>query len=154
MDIWIVPTTSGGEKPWAFVATPAEELAPAFSPDGKWLSYMSDESGRYEIYAVAFPGPGGKRQISTGGVTEGGGFIGKGLEVMYGGPGTTLFQVDARTGSTGLEIAPAKALYKMPLFSTITGTADGDRMLLAVPPEGQRVSRVGIIANWTNGLSR
>ena len=38
------------------------------SPDGKWLAYVSDESGRYEVYVTAFPGPGGKWQVSSGGV--------------------------------------------------------------------------------------
>jgi WD40 repeat protein len=39
----------------------------SFSPDGKWLAYSSDESGIYEVYVRAFPGPGGKWQVSTGG---------------------------------------------------------------------------------------
>jgi Tol biopolymer transport system component len=50
-----------------FLRTPANELRPAFSPDGRWIAYTSDESGRYEIYVRAFPGPGGKWQISTTG---------------------------------------------------------------------------------------
>ena len=46
------------------------ESAPQFSPDGHWLAYVSDESGRYETYVQPYPGPGGKRQISTDGGTE------------------------------------------------------------------------------------
>ena len=41
-----------------------------FSPDGRWLAYVSDESGRDEVYMQPFPGPGGKRQISTEGGRE------------------------------------------------------------------------------------
>jgi serine/threonine-protein kinase len=55
----------GAAKP--FLNTPFGEFFPAFSPDGQWLAYMSDESGRYEVYARPFPGPGGKWQISGGG---------------------------------------------------------------------------------------
>ena len=40
-----------------------------FSPDGRWLAYSSNESGRYEVYVRPFPGPGGKWQISAGGTT-------------------------------------------------------------------------------------
>ena len=48
-----------------FLQTQANEKAPALSPDGKWIAYCSDESGREEIYVQAYPGPGGKVQIST-----------------------------------------------------------------------------------------
>ena len=46
------------------------ENTPRFSPDGRWLAYMSDESGRLEIYAQAFPGPGEKYTLSTQGGKE------------------------------------------------------------------------------------
>jgi serine/threonine-protein kinase len=54
-------------KPEPFLKTQADELVPAFSPDGRWLAYRSTESGVNEIYVRPFPGPGGKWQISTGG---------------------------------------------------------------------------------------
>ncbi len=67
-------TMEGDEKsgwkpgePKPFLNTPFGELAPAFSPDGRWLAYMSNESGSFEVYVRPFPGPGGKWQISTGG---------------------------------------------------------------------------------------
>ena len=56
-------------KPTVFLNSPFVEVWPEFSPDGRWLAYMSNESGRYEVYVRPFPGPGGKWQIST----EGGG---------------------------------------------------------------------------------
>jgi len=72
-DILILPMegdeTSGWKpgKPTVFLATPFIEENAAFSPDGKWLAYDSNESGRFEIYVRPFPGPGGKWQISTAG---------------------------------------------------------------------------------------
>jgi serine/threonine protein kinase/Tol biopolymer transport system component len=54
-------------EPKPFVNTPFTVLEPAFSPDGRWLAYQSNESGSYEVYVRPFPGPGGKWQISTGG---------------------------------------------------------------------------------------
>jgi eukaryotic-like serine/threonine-protein kinase len=67
-------TVEGSEKsgwkfgePKPFVNTPFVEVKPAFSPDGRWLAYQSDESGNFEVYVRPFPGPGGKWQISTGG---------------------------------------------------------------------------------------
>jgi serine/threonine protein kinase/Tol biopolymer transport system component len=56
---------AGDPKP--FVNTPASEVTPAFSPDGRWIAFASSESGLGEVYVRPFPGPGGKWQISTGG---------------------------------------------------------------------------------------
>jgi serine/threonine protein kinase/Tol biopolymer transport system component len=53
-------------EPKPFVNSAFNELDPAFSPDGRWLAYQSNESGSYEVYVRPFPGPGGKWQISTG----------------------------------------------------------------------------------------
>jgi serine/threonine-protein kinase len=54
-------------KPELFLEGKFIEVAPMFSPDGRWLAYMSNESGSFEIYVRPFPGPGGRWQISTGG---------------------------------------------------------------------------------------
>ena len=68
-DIWVL-RHRGDRKAQPFLRTPFNEGAPRFSPDGRWLAYISDESGRYEIYVQPYPGPGGKWQISTEGGTE------------------------------------------------------------------------------------
>ncbi len=54
-------------QPKAFLNSPFAEWAPAFSPDGRWLAYTSNESGNDEVYVQPFPSPGGKLQVSTGG---------------------------------------------------------------------------------------
>ncbi len=54
-------------EPKPFLNTPALEEEPAFSPDGHWIAYISNESGNDQVYVRPFPGPGGKWQISTGG---------------------------------------------------------------------------------------
>ena len=65
-DIWVVPLT-GERKARPFLATAAEEFSPEFSPDGKWIAYMSNESGMQEVYVAPFPGPGGKHRVTNGG---------------------------------------------------------------------------------------
>jgi Tol biopolymer transport system component/predicted Ser/Thr protein kinase len=72
-DIMTMPV-EGSEKtgwkpgePKPFVNTSATEISPAFSPDGRWMAYQSNESGPMEVYVRPFPGTGGKRQISTDG---------------------------------------------------------------------------------------
>jgi Tol biopolymer transport system component len=54
-------------QPFVFLNGASAEADPAFSPDGRWLAYTSDESGRREVYVRPFPGPGGQWQISNGG---------------------------------------------------------------------------------------
>lgn len=65
-DIWILPL-QGARKSWPFLQTKFNEAEAKFSPDGRWVAYSSDESGRPEVYVQPFPGPGGKWQISTDG---------------------------------------------------------------------------------------
>ena len=55
------------DKPTLFLGTPATEVLPVFSPDGRWIAYQSNESGAFEVYVRPFPGPGGKWRISTEG---------------------------------------------------------------------------------------
>ena len=65
-DLFVLPL-AGERKPFPFVNTPFSEQQGVFSPDGKWIAYQSDESGRDEIYVRPFPGPGGQVQISSQG---------------------------------------------------------------------------------------
>jgi Tol biopolymer transport system component len=58
---------NGDRKSTPFLHSPANEDNAVLSPNGKWLAYSSDESGRYEVYVTAFPSAEGKRQVSSGG---------------------------------------------------------------------------------------
>ena len=66
-DIWVV---SPGSDPVPFLLTAFDERLPRFSPDGKWLAYVSDEAGRNDVYVQPFPGPGAKWLVSTDGGTD------------------------------------------------------------------------------------
>jgi len=61
-DQWILPL--GGGEPFPFLQSPFNEADGVFSPDGRWMAYESDESGRWEIYVTSFPGPGRRRRVS------------------------------------------------------------------------------------------
>jgi Tol biopolymer transport system component len=72
-DLMILPMDGDEASEWrpgtptVFLNSPASEIEPMFSPDGRWIAYLSNESGRYEVHVRPFPGPGGQWQISTGG---------------------------------------------------------------------------------------
>jgi serine/threonine-protein kinase len=68
-DIYVL-TLAGDRQPRPMILTKFSEGSPKFSPDGKWLAYSSNESGRPEVYAMAYPGPGPKIQVSTAGGTD------------------------------------------------------------------------------------
>ena len=62
-DVWIYSFEEKEAKP--FLQSTYQEAGAVFSPDGRWLAYASDESGRTEVYVQAFPGPGAKTRVST-----------------------------------------------------------------------------------------
>jgi serine/threonine protein kinase len=127
-DIWILPL-EGDREPYPFLATEHDEWMANFSPDGKWMVYQSDESGRAEIFVQGFPGPGGRWQISTGG-----GFEPRwspvGGEIFYH-IGDQVLAVDVDTAS-GFRAGTPRALFERRFWQ---GTYD---QLFTIAPDGQR----------------
>ena len=69
MDLWVLPLTEGG-KPFNFTQSPFFDYWGKFSPDGKWVAFVSDESGGGEVYVAPFPNTGQKIRVSTAGGDE------------------------------------------------------------------------------------
>jgi eukaryotic-like serine/threonine-protein kinase len=154
-DIWALPM-DGDRKAFPVVQTTFNERLAQFSPDGKWIAYESNESGRYEVYAQAFPTSGGKWQISTNG----------GAMARWGRDGKELFYVglDGRLMSAPTTFSPdGRALQPgtpVALFMThIGGAVQGtNRHQYMVSPDGQRflmntiteeaTSPITVILNW------
>jgi Tol biopolymer transport system component len=65
-DLWVLPL-DGDRTPRAYLTTRFNELGGSISRDGRWIAYLSDESGRQEAYVQSFPVPGGKYQVTNGG---------------------------------------------------------------------------------------
>jgi Tol biopolymer transport system component len=153
IDIWILPL-SGDRKPHPFVATEFEEYGALFSPDGRWVSYKSSESGKPELYVVPFPGLGGKWQISTGGVLGGAWWVKGGREIIYVSSDSNFVSVEVMVGASGLEIGPPRVLFNSPGWAIGDVWADGNRFLGAVFPEGGEKPKIALVANWTAGLAK
>jgi eukaryotic-like serine/threonine-protein kinase len=92
VQIWTLPVEElGGQlkagKPEQFLKSSFNDAVPTFSPDGRWLAYYSNESGKYEVYVRAFPPPssgqGGKWQISNGGADYVSRWSRNGHDVLY-----------------------------------------------------------------------
>ena len=156
-DIYVLPT-SGERKPFPYLQTPAMENGGAFSPDGNWIAYNSDESGRYEVYVESFPTHGGKRQVSPSG-GSGPRWRADGSELYYHSLDGRLMAVsvaaDGKTLATGPPIAlfPFRALGTMTIPSYAV-TRDGQRFLLSAIVETDSTAPLTIVQNWTAGIGR
>ncbi|MGH9649781.1 MAG: hypothetical protein ACRD3I_04845, partial [Terriglobales bacterium] len=129
-DIWVLPM-EGKRQPRPFLKTPAYEQSPVFSPDGHWLVYQSAESGQLEVYVQAFPGPGGKWQISSGG-GEYPVWARNGRELFYYS-GSKLMGVTITTQPTFAAGSPRLLLEGRPAASAAVTTS-----LYDVAPGGQQ----------------
>ena len=154
-DIWAIDL--GERKPFPLLQTEANEAAAVLSPDGRWMAYSSDESGRYEIYVQSFPGGGSKRQISTGGGI-GPHWRGDGRELYYHAPDGKLMAAPVTIG-TSLEVGTPVALFEFrPATNAITPyysvTRDGQRFLLSTIVETEPNAPLTVVVNWSAELKK
>ena len=153
MDLWMLPPKSGA-TPHAYVQTPADEIFGQFSPDGKWVLYSSNESGRYEVYLVSFPDPGSKWQISTGGGRSVS-WTQDGHRVIYLTLDRHLMAVDLAMQGTNVQIGAPQTLFggaQVPV-GAFDLSPDGKRILVAVPVGETRTS-LTLVTDWREGLRR
>jgi len=151
----VLPMTGVEPKSSAFTHSESTETQGQFSPDGHWVAYSSNESGRWQVYVAPFPGPGGKYQIST----EGGqqprwrrdgkelfflspdkklmaGAVKAGAIFEFGTP-TVLFQTRAREPNSSEEVF------------TNDVSPDGQRFLINVNLEQSNPPPANIVLNWS-----
>jgi len=152
-DIYVLPL-DGDPNPRVFVSSPFNDWGPHFSPDGKWIAYISDASGQYEIYVRPYPGPGSQWQISTDGGEEPV-WSRDGREIFYRN-GTRWMVAGVRT-TPGFTAAPPKLLFEGP-YVNVPGMSydvapDGRFALLQGPPETP-VTRLNVVLNWFDELRR
>jgi serine/threonine protein kinase/Tol biopolymer transport system component len=153
-DLWVLPLT-GDRKPFPFAQTEFNETQGAFSPDGRWIAFVSDESGTAEIYAAPFPGPGAKRLISTkqAGIGNGGVPVWRpdGTQIYYIAPDRTLMAVDVRVTGTTLDASLARKLFgPIPAVGgrNYALSADGKRFLTYTLPAQDADPAITLIQHW------
>jgi Tol biopolymer transport system component len=155
-DIWALPTF-GDRKPIPLLKTPFAEQRPVFSPDGRFLAYQSNESGRAEVYVQSFPGPGGKWQISTSGGNEPQ-WRADGKELYYRAPDQKVMAVEIQTGSSITAGTPQplfQGRFDMSLArNRFVATADGRRFLTVAPLGREAMTPTTVVLNWYAELGR
>ncbi len=155
-DIWAVALAQP-DKPFPLVQTPFLDTTGMFSPDGRWVAYVSMQTGSWEVFVTAFPAGGAPYQVSGSG----------GRLPQWGPDGKTLYFIAenelmaAEVDGSGprFEIRAPKPVFPLPLFigprlaSAYAITPDGKR-LLANAAGDVSAPRVALVANWTSDLAR
>jgi eukaryotic-like serine/threonine-protein kinase len=154
-DIWALPL-AGDRKPFPIVKTKFDELFATFSPDGRYVAYASNESGRGEVYVQEFPQPRNKWQISTEG----------GIQPFWRADGRELFyRAASRLMSVPVEISPtftagAPAQLFPARFANLLlrghyrPTPDGQRFLVNAALSKEAVQPAAVVLNWTAALRK
>jgi hypothetical protein len=162
-DIWslpLAPDPSTASTPRPVIATAAGEGQAQLSPDGKWLAYTSDESKIREAYVIAYPGLGGKRQVSSGGASHVR-WRGDGRELYYVTRGGDLMAAEITVHGDTLDVGRTQRLFGgVPSVDDLLGyiydvSRDGTKFIVA-ENEQRRTSAplsLTLVENWTGLLT-
>jgi dipeptidyl aminopeptidase/acylaminoacyl peptidase len=157
-DLWMLPT-SGDRKPVAYLQTPFDEFQGQVSPDGKWMAYGSDESGRWEIYVQPIPANAGKSQISNAGGTQPR-WRRDGRELFYLSLDKKITSVDVKLGPRP-EFGTPRALFPVRVLQNATNsdefltTPDGRRFLAAAQTSaGSGSQAFKVVLDWPAALRK
>ena len=156
-DLWILPV-SGDKKPFPILKTLFDERDGQFSPDGKWIAYQSNESGRFEIYVQPFPGPGGKFQISSNGGAQPR-WNKNGKEIFYVSLDSKMMAAPVKLSPEGksLETTTPAALFPVRIAGgPLPGawkqqyavSSDGQRFLVNLAVDEGAASPITLILYW------
>lgn len=152
-DLWVLPL-SGDKKPFLFLRTEFAERDGSFSPNGKWIAYTSDESGKEEIYVQTFPASGAKWQISKGGGSRAK-WRRDGKELFYLAPDRKIMAVEVGAGAI-FQAGVPKPLFETRItynpFTRFAVTANGQRFLLPAPVGEPTATPATVVVNWPAGI--
>jgi eukaryotic-like serine/threonine-protein kinase len=133
-----------------FLSTPATETDAKFSPDGRWIAYQSDESGRDEVYVTPYPGPGGRSRVSTDG----------GSEPVWSRDGRELFfKSGGKMMSVAIETRPILRGLQKPLFDLTNldeydVAPDGRFLFVRTKGEATSPKSFSVVLNWFEDLQK
>ena len=165
-DLWLLPL-AGDHKPIPLLQTKFNEAQAQFSSDGRWFAYVSDESGKLEVYVQPMPATGRKWQVSAAGGDHPR-WRKDGKELYYRAADGKLTAVPVKTGassSSTFEIGPPQSLFPVPDIAgggSITSrypyqpSADGKRFLVNVPAGSEGVGQppITVTLNWQATLKK
>jgi len=157
-DLWFL--TFPELKPTLFLKAPSTLRNAQFSPDGKWVAYASNETGKWEIYVTSFPEARGKWQVSTAG-GEQPRWRGDGKELFYLSSDAKIVSVPIKLGTSFDPGAPVPLFQTSARESIATSEqfvydvdSSGQRFLINSPIRNAEVQPVSVILNWDADLKK
>jgi Tol biopolymer transport system component len=159
MDVMSLPVSDKPQPLTPVLNSQFDELAPRFSPDGRWLAYISNESGRGEVYVVPFPGPGGRWQISNNGVTMGlsGAAIAwsrDGKQLYFRETTGPLMAADIQMQGNEFHSGLPRQIFTSPGGVRPIDTAPDGRILVMVHAGQEISSPITLVLNWDAELKK
>jgi len=160
-DLWVLPM-KGDRKPYLFLQTPFDEWEARFSPNGKWVAYVSNETGDLEVYVRPFPGPGNPTKVSK----AGGMFprwkkeIGSSSapnsvgELFYITTDGKLTQAELRLKGLEIEVRDRPLFGVPPFTQDFDIFPDGKRFLFNTTIEPRESPPITLVVNWDAGLRK
>jgi eukaryotic-like serine/threonine-protein kinase len=157
--LWILPRY-GDRKPFPYLETAFDKGQAVFSPNGRWLAYVSNESGLYQVFVQPFPNASeGKWQISSaGGMAPH--WKGDGRELYYLDPNGRIIAVPVRADSK-FEVGTPTTLFtttvpypSFPTYLVYDVTPDGQHFLVSTPFSNRASSQITVVLNWPLALKR
>jgi Tol biopolymer transport system component len=140
------------------LATSANESGAVFSPDGRWIAYLSDESGADEIYVQRFPAGNDRQQVSVGGGTQAR-WRGDGRELFYISPDRKVMAVDIQTDAR-LEAGKPHALFATRILPLVEArnhydvSADGQRFVINSRRAEDALLPITVVSGWAPEAKR
>jgi eukaryotic-like serine/threonine-protein kinase len=155
--LWALPMT-GDKKPFPLLQSPFVEDHARFSPDGHFIAYSSNETGRYEVYVQTFPPSGGKWVISRDGGAQPR-WRRDGKEIFFIAPDRKLMAADVKLAGSNFEVSVPKPLFQTQIAGPIPRNrydvfGNGQRFLIITPRQENNLTPITVVANWTAGLQR
>jgi Tol biopolymer transport system component len=144
-DVWIVPLD--GSEPFGLIETEFDDGYSRFSPDARWIAYISNQSGRFELYLTRFPSGEGKWQLSKGGADWLLGWNDDGTELYYLDLEGALSAVRVQLGERVVADLPRR-LFPTRSEATWASSGDGERFVLGVPDDPDQDYPITLIVNW------
>jgi eukaryotic-like serine/threonine-protein kinase len=155
-DLWLIPL-GGDKKPFKFLGPPSDQLHANFSPDGRFVAYSSNESGRFQVYVQTFPLSDRKWQVSTDGGYEPR-WRGDGREIYYLSEDRKLMAVAVGAGPS---FAVPKILFQTRVPEGVTSrrthyvpSRDGQRFLINTQSNDALPNPITVVFNWQAELKK
>ncbi|HMA18106.1 MAG TPA: protein kinase, partial [Thermoanaerobaculia bacterium] len=158
-DLKVLPMTGADRHPFTFLASPFDEDSATISPDDRWVAFVSEESGRKEVYVATFPQPTRRYRVSTQGGTQPR-WSRNGRELYFVTRSRTLMAAPVDSGSSDVPVGQAHPLFDVPMHRQFSSNvpyrydvAPDGRFLIAIRTS-EEPPALNLVTNWQTMLEK